>query len=435
MDPLLTGIVGIVAVFLLLVLRMPIAYALMLVGFVGTAYLSSSAAALPVVPRTLFGVSSFYAFTVIPLFVAMGCFAEQVGMIRNIYEAFDKWFRKLPGGLAITTIGASAGFAAVSGSSVATAAAIGTCALPEMRKFGYSPRLAAGSIAAGGTLGWLIPPSVGFIIYAMLTEQSVGKLLIAGIVPGLLLAAAYIIIIIIWVKINPSLARPTEGEISWHEKLASLKKIWSALVTFLLVVGGMYLGFFTPTEAAAIGATILFIVNLARGRLTLVSLNEALRKTVQISVMILLLVAGANVFSFFLALSTLPMVVSQWVTNLNVSPYLIIIIISLIYLFMGCFLDGVSIMVMTMPVIYPIIIGLQFDPIWFGVIVMLMMEAGLITPPMGLNVFAVAGVAKDIPLEEIFKGIAPFLISILFVAFLVTIFPKIVLFLPNMMLK
>jgi tripartite ATP-independent transporter DctM subunit len=435
MEPLLTGIVGIVAVFLLLFLRMPIAYALMLVGFVGTAYMSSTAAALSMVPRTLFGVSSFYAFTVIPLFVAMGCFAEQVGMIRNIYDAFDKWFRKLPGGLAITTIGASAGFAAVSGSSVATAAAIGTCALPEMRKFGYSPRLATGSIAAGGTLGWLIPPSVGFIIYAMLTEQSVGKLLIAGIIPGFLLAAAYISIIIIWVKINPSLARPTEGEISWHEKLAALKKIWSALVTFLLVVGGMYLGFFTPTEAAAIGATILFIINLARGRLTLVSLNEALRKTVQISVMILLLVAGANVFSFFLALSTLPMVVTQWVTNLNVSPYLVVAIISIIYLFMGCFLDGVSIMVMTMPVIYPIVTGLQFDPIWFGVIVMLMMEAGLITPPMGLNVFAVAGVAGDVPLEEIFKGIAPFLISILFVAFLVALFPAIALFLPSMMIK
>ncbi len=435
MDPLMTGIVGIVAVFFLLVLRMPIAYALMLVGCAGAAYLSSGSAALPMVPRTLFGVSSFYSYTVIPLFVAMGCFAEQVGMIRNIYDAFDKWFRKLPGGLAITTIGASAGFAAVSGSSVATAAAIGTCALPEMRRFGYSPRLATGSIAAGGTLGWLIPPSVGFIIYAMLTEQSVGKLLIAGIVPGFLLAAAYVSIIIIWVKINPGLARPAAGEITWQEKIASLKKIWSSLVTFLLVVGGMYLGFFTPTEAAAIGATILFIVNLASGRLTLASLTEALRKTVQISVMILLLVAGAHVFSFFLALSTLPMVVSQWVMNLDISPYLIITVIGLIYLFMGCFLDGVSIMVMTMPVIFPIIIGLQFDPIWFGVIVMLMMEAGLITPPMGLNVFAVAGVAKDVPLEEIFKGIAPFLLSILFVAFLVTIFPDCALFLPNMMMK
>jgi tripartite ATP-independent transporter DctM subunit len=433
MDPLMTGIVGIVVVFLLLIFRMPIAYALMLVGFAGTAYLSSFNAAFPMIPRTLYGVSSFYAFTVIPLFVAMGCFAEQAGMIKNIYDAFDKWFRILPGGLAIATIGASAGFAAVSGSSVATAAAIGTCALPEMRKFGYSPKLAAGSIAAGGTLGWLIPPSVGFIIYAMLTEQSVGKLLIAGIVPGFLLAAAYIIIIVLWVKIDPSLAPPTEGKISWQEKFATLKKIWSAMVTFLLVVGGMYVGFFTPTEAAAIGATILFIVNLSSGKLNRVSLNEALRKTVQISVMILLLVAGANIFSFFLALSTLPMVLSGWVSNLDVSPYLIITVICVIYLFMGCFLDGVSIMVMTMPVLFPIIIGLQFDPIWFGVIVMLMMEAGLITPPMGLNVFAVAGVAKDIPLVEIFKGIMPFLIAILVVAFLMALFPSIVLFLPNMM--
>jgi tripartite ATP-independent transporter DctM subunit len=414
---------------------MPIAYALMLVGFLGTAYLSSRGAALPMVPMTIYGVSSFYAFTVIPLFVAMGCFAEQVGMIKKIYDAFDKWFRKMPGGLAITTIGASAGFAAVSGSSVATAAAIGTCALPEMRQFGYSPKLATGSIAAGGTLGWLIPPSVGFIIYAMLTEQSVGKLLIAGIVPGIILAAAYICIIIVWVKINPSLAQPTSGEIGWSEKIAAIKNIWSTLATFLLVVGGMYLGFFTPTEAAAVGATILFVINIISRKLTWTSLNEALRKTVQISVMILLLVAGANVFSYFLALSTLPMVASQWVTGLTISPYLIILIISMIYLFMGCFLDGVSIMVMTMPVIFPIIIGLQFDPIWFGVIVMLMMEAGLITPPMGLNVFAVAGVAKDVPLEEIFKGIAPFLISIIFVAFLVTVFPEIALFLPGMMMK
>ena len=433
MESILTGILGIVIVFLLLVLRMPIAYALMLVGFLGTSYLSSRGAALPMVPMTIYGVSSFYAFTVIPLFVAMGCFAEQVGMIRNIYDAFDKWFRKMPGGLAITTIGASAGFAAVSGSSVATAAAIGTCALPEMRQFGYAPKLATGSIAAGGTLGWLIPPSVGFIIYAMLTEQSVGKLLIAGIVPGIILAAAYICIIIVWVKINPSLAQRTSGETSWSEKIAAIKKIWSTMATFLLVVGGMYLGFFTPTEAAAVGATILFFINIISRKLKWLSLNEALRKTVQISVMILLLVAGANVFSYFLALSTLPMVVSQWVTGLTISPYLIILIISMIYLFMGCFLDGVSIMVMTMPVIFPIIIGLQFDPIWFGVIVMLMMEAGLITPPMGLNVFAVAGVAKDVPLEEIFKGIAPFLISIIFVAFLVTVFPEIALFLPKLM--
>lgn len=433
MDPMQVGILGIIVVFLLLALKMPIAFALMLVGFVGTSYLSSLDAALPMLPRTLYEVSSFYAFTVIPLFVVMGSFAEQVGMIRNIYDVFDKWFQKLPGGLAITTIGASAGFSAVSGSSVATAATIGTCALPEMRKFGYSPKLATGSIAAGGTLGWLIPPSVGFIIFAMLTEQSVGKLLIAGIVPGILLAAAYISIIIIWVKINPSLARPAEGTITWGEKFRSLYKISSALITFLIVVGGMYLGFFTPTEAAAIGATILFLVYIISGKLTLHSLNEALQKTVKISVMILLLVAGAKVFSYFLALSTLPMIISQWVSGLNASPYLIIVIICLIYLFMGCFLDAISIMVMTMPVIYPIIQGLQLNPIWFGVIVMLMMEAGLITPPMGLNVFAVSGVAKDVQIEEIYKGIAPFLLCILAVAALITFFPSIATFLPDKM--
>jgi tripartite ATP-independent transporter DctM subunit len=432
-DPLLIGVFGVFFVFFLLVLRMPIAFALMLVGFIGTALLSSPKAALPSVPRAIYGVSSFYAFTVIPLFVAMGCFAEQAGMIRNIYDVFDKWFRKLPGGLAITTIGASAGFAAVSGSSVATAATIGSCALPEMKKFGYSPRLSSGSVAAGGTLGWLIPPSVGFIIYAMLTEQSVGKLLVAGILPGFLLAAAYIMIIVIWVKIDPTLAPVSEEKISLADKILALKKIWSALITFVLVVGGMYTGFFTPTEAAAIGATIIFTGNIVGGKLTVSSLNIALKKTVEISVMILLLVAGANLFSFFLALSTLPMVLSQWVTGLHVSPYLILAIVCLIYLFMGCFLDGVSIMVLTMPIIYPIILSLAFDPIWFGVIVMLMMEAGLITPPMGLNVFAVAGVAKDIAIGDIFKGITPFLFAILIVAIMVAFFPGITLFLPNMM--
>ena len=433
MSPIFIGIIGIVLVFFLLLIRMQIAFSLMLVGFVGITYLSSINAALPILPRTLFEISSFYSFTVIPLFVAMGCFAEQVGMINNIYEVFDKWLKKLPGGLAITTIGASAGFSAVSGSSVATAATIGTCALPEMQKYGYSTKLATGSIAAGGTLGWLIPPSVGFIIFAMLTEQSVGKLLIAGIIPGILLAISYIGIIIVWVKINPKLAFPSEEEVSWRDKLFSLYKISSALVTFLIVIGGMYLGFFTPTEAAAVGATILFFTCIVSGKMTWSSLNEALQKTVKISVMILLLVAGAKVFSYFLALSTLPMFISQWVSSLEVSPYITIAIICFFYLLMGCFLDAVSIMVMTMPVVYPIILSLHLDPIWFGVMVMLMMEAGLITPPMGLNVFAVSGVAKDVPIEDIYKGIMPFLLSILSIAILISMFPALATFLPDQM--
>jgi tripartite ATP-independent transporter DctM subunit len=352
-----------------------------------------------------------------------------------MYAAFDKWLRRLPGGLGIATIGACAGFAAVSGSSVATAATMGTVALPEMKRYRYHPRLATGSIAAGGTLGFLIPPSIGFIVYGMLTEQSIGKLLVAGILPGLTLALAYVAIVVGMVRLNPELAPASPEPVTWSERLRSLLGVWEPLAVFLLVMGGIYGGLFTPTEAGAVGATVLFMVALFKRKLTWANLFEALQEAVRISVMVLFLVAGANVFSYFLALSTIPMQVAAWASGLSVSPYLIHVMIVVIYLFLGCFLDAISMMVLTMPVIYPVILALGFDPIWFGVIAVLMMEAGLITPPMGLNIFTVAGVAKDVPVETIFRGVLPFLFAIFVVVALITIFPAIALLLPNMMTR
>ena len=435
MDPVTAGVLGTILVFLLLFLGMPIAFALMFVGFTGISYLASIEAALPIAARTVYEVSAYYPYTVIPLFIVMGGFAGSSGMTKELYSTFDKWFRKLPGGLAIATIGACAGFAAVSGSSVATAATMGTVALPEMKRFNYHPRLATGSIAAGGTLGFLIPPSIGFIVYGMLTEQSIGKLLVAGMIPGLILALAYIGIVVAMVKLNPSLAPTIPESVSWREKFSSLLGVWEPLAVFLLVMGGIYGGFFTPTEAGAIGATVLFLVSIIKRKLNGQNLVEALLEAVRISVMVLFLVAGANVFSYFLALSTIPMQVATWAANLQVSPYLIHTIIVIIYLFLGCFLDAISMMVLTMPVIFPVILALNFDPIWFGVIAVLMMEAGLITPPMGLNIFTVAGVAKDTPVETIFRGVAPFLLSIFAIVILITIFPTLALFLPNMMMR
>jgi tripartite ATP-independent transporter DctM subunit len=435
MDPFLTGVAGTGLVFLLLFIGMPIAFAMFFVGFVGLTYLTSPGAALPVLARTTYEVSAYYPYTVIPLFIVMGGFAGSSGMTQELYRTFDKWFRRLPGGLSIATIGACAGFSAVSGSSVATAAAMGTVALPEMKRFRYDMSLATGSVAAGGTLGFLIPPSIGFVVYGMLTEQSIGRLLIAGVVPGLLLALAFILIVILLVKWNPRLAPSSPEPVLWKEKISSLVDIWEPLSIFLVVMGGIYMGFFTPTEAGAIGATMLFVVALFKRKLNLTTLKEALQEAVRISVMVLFLVAGANVFSYFLALSTIPMVTSTWVAELEVSRYLILFIIIVVYLFLGCFLDAISMMVLTMPVIFPIILTLHFDPIWFGVIAVLMMEAGLITPPMGLNIFTVAGVAKDVPVETIFKGVAPFLIAIFAVVFLITLFPKLALLLPAMMLK
>jgi tripartite ATP-independent transporter DctM subunit len=435
LDPVIAGVIGTVLVFILLFLGMPIAFALMLVGFAGISYLASIEAALPIAARTVYEVSAYYPYTVIPLFIVMGGFAGSSGMTKDLYSTFDKWFRKLPGGLAIATIGACAGFAAVSGSSVATAATMGTVALPEMKRFNYHPRLATGSVAAGGTLGFLIPPSIGFIVYGMLTEQSIGKLLVAGMIPGLILALAYMAIVVVWVKINPSIAPASPEAVSWREKFSALLGVWEPLAIFLLVMGGIYGGLFTPTEAGAMGATVLFLVAIIKRKLNRQNLVGALLEAVRISVMVLFLVAGANVFSYFLALSTIPMKVASWAAVLEVSPYLIHTIIVIIYLFLGCFLDAISMMVLTMPVIYPVILALGFNPIWFGVIAVLMMEAGLITPPMGLNIFTVAGVAKDVPIETIFRGVAPFLLSIFAIVILITIFPKLALFLPNMMLR
>ncbi|MEJ2168206.1 MAG: TRAP transporter large permease [Desulfobacterales bacterium] len=435
MHPVVSGIIGTLVVFFLLSLGMPIAFSMMLVGFLGISFLASVDAALPVLARTVYETTSHYPYTVIPLFVVMGGFAGSSGMTRQLYAAFDKWLRKLPGGLGIATIAACAGFAGVSGSSVATAAAMGTVAIPEMSRFRYSPELSAGTVAAGGTLGFLIPPSIGFVVYGMLTEQSIGKLLIAGIVPGLLLALAYTIIIVAWVKINPQVAPRRSDAVSLRDKFYSLLPVWEPLIIFMTVMGGIYLGFFTPTEAGGIGATLLFLVALLKRKLNWPVVKTSLLESVSISVMVLFLVAGANVFSTFLALSMIPIKVSTWVVSLEISRYMILTIIILIYLFLGCFLDAISMMVLTMPVIFPVVIKLGFDPIWFGVIAVLMMEAGLLTPPMGLNVFTVAGVAKDVPLESIYRGILPFLISIFVVVLFIIIFPKTATFLPNMMLR
>ena len=433
MNPITIGILGSILLVFLLFLGMPIAFVMMLVGFLGIGCLTSINAALPVIANTVYETASFYPYTIIPLFILMGGFAGNAGITRELYQTFDKWFRRLPGGLGIATIASCAFFAALSGSSVAAAAAMGNIAIPEMRRFKYAPKLAVGTVAAGGTLSFLIPPSLGFVVYGMLTEQSIGKLLISGIVPGIFLSLAFIVVIIVQVKMDPGLAPATPGEVSFKEKILALQGIWETLLVFFIVMGGIYLGFINPTEAGAIGATALLILILLKKRLTLKNLSASLFEAARISVLVLFLVAGASVFSYFLALSTIPMAVSSWMAGLEVSRYVILVIIILIYLILGCFLDAISMMVLTMPVIFPVVKTLGFDPIWFGVICVIMMEAGLITPPVGLNVYTLAGVVKDVPMQTIFRGAAPFLISMIAVVILITIFPKIALFLPSMM--
>jgi len=433
MDPVTVGILGSLLLFVFLLLGIPIAFSLMLVGFLGAACLASIDAALPMVARTVYETASHYPYTIIPLFIVMGTYAEISGISSDLYDTFDKWLRRFPGGLGMATIASIAGFSAISGSSVASAAAFGKVAYPEMRRFNYSRRLAAGTVAAGATIDFLIPPSLGFVIFGMLTEQSIGKLLVSGIIPGLILAGTFMVILYVWVKFNPHSALSSPEEVSWKVKVAALRGVWETLVIFLLVIGGIYTGVLTPTEAAGVGATLLFIITAAKRKLTTKALLASLYESIRISVMVLFLVAGANVFSYFLALSTIPMKMSVWIGGLAISKYVILSIIVSIYLMLGCFLDAISMMILTLPVIFPVVVKLGFDPIWFGVICVLMMGAGLITPPMGLCVFTVAGIAEDASLEEVFQGALPFLVAILFVTFLITLFPQLALVLPGMM--
>lgn len=435
MGPVELGILAIVVVLVLLSMGVPIAFAFFGVGFLGLSLLSSVEAAVPVLSRTLYQVFSEYPYMVIPLFVLMGELASQAGMVKRLYEAFDRWFYRLPGGLALATILACAGFSAISGSSVATAAAMATVAYPEMRRYGYNPKFAAGTIAAGGTLGFLIPPSLGFVIYGMLTEQSVGKLLISGVIPGAVLTGCYFCVALVWAMLSPDLLAKKGFQ---TESLALPKlfvRVWDTLLVFLLVMGGIYTGVFTPTEAAAVGAFVVLCLGLIGRRFSLVSILEAFERTLRVSVMILTLVAGANVFSYFLALTTIPMKLSLCVSQMEVSPYVVLSVIVGIYMVLGCFLDAISMMVLTLPVIFPLIVKLGFDPLWFGVISVLMMEAGLITPPVGLNVYTVAGIAKEVEVYEIFKGVFPFLFAILAVVVLLVLFPELALYLPKTMFR
>ncbi len=432
MDPLIVGLGGIGIMFLLLLIGMPIGYTLAFVGFGGISLITDPAVAMPTLVKSFYSTFTQYSFTVIPLFVIMGELATICGLSQGIYDVADKWLRRLPGGLGIATIGACSGFAAICGSSVATAATLGRVALPEMERYGYDRQLATGSVAAGGTLGFLIPPSIGFVVYGILTEQSIGKLLISGFLPGFLLAAAYMVIIVVWVKLKPEAAPASLEKVSLKDKLLALKGVWELAVGFLLVMGGLYLGFFTPTEAGGVGAFFLFSVTLLKRRLDWTRLRLALQETAKISIMIFMILAGAYVFTYFMALSMIPMRLAGWLTGLALSPYIILTIILLGYLVLGCFLDATSMMVLTLPVIFPTILQLGFDPIWFGVISVLMMEAGLITPPLGLNVFVISGVA-GVPIEVVFRGASYFLLAIFAVVVLITIFPQIATVLPAMM--
>jgi tripartite ATP-independent transporter DctM subunit len=379
-----------------------------------------------------YGTSSFYTFSVIPLFVLMGQFAFYSGMSKDIYSAVHKWMGHLPGGLGMATIAGCAGFAAISGSSLATAATMGTVALPEMRKYNYDMGLATGSIAAGGTLGILIPPSIGFVIYGILTEESIGRLLLAGILPGLLLAGLYMLSIYILCKRKPKLG-PAGANVSLKEKILSLTGTWGMLLLFTLVMGGIYLGVFTPIEAAGVGATGALAISIVRKKMNFSVILKCLQDTLRTTAMIFLILIGAEIFTLFLGVSKLPMLLADVVGALTLNRYLVLGIILMLFVLLGCVMDGIAMIVLTIPIIFPVVQALNFDAIWFGVLMVIVLEMGLITPPVGLNVFIIKGVAKDVPLRVIFTGVIPFLVASMAAIILIMILPEIALYIPTQM--
>jgi tripartite ATP-independent transporter DctM subunit len=433
MSPTAAGLVGFVALFALLALRMPIGLAMMLVGAAGIAILNSPQAAFNVLGAFPFSYSAVFTLSVIPLFVLMGSFASVSGMGADLYLTAYAWVGHRRGGLAAATIIACAGFAALSGSSVAAAATMGKVALPEMRRYRYDPRLATGSIAAGGTLGILIPPSTVLIVYALLTEQSIGRLFLAGFLPGLLLTLLFVATVFIVSMLNPE-AGPAGERQTLRQRLSVLVGSGAFLLIVIIVVGGIYLGVFTVTEAAAIGAFVTFLHALWKRRLTLPAFSTALLETIRTTAMVFLILIGAHFFAPFLALTRIPVELASAIGDLAIPGFAILALILVAYIALGTFMEGFAMMVLTVPIVLPIILTLGYDPIWFGIIMVIVIEMGLISPPVGINVFVVKGVAEDVPLGQIYAGIVPFWIAMAVCAILLIIFPEIALLLPNTMM-
>lgn len=432
MSPEIIGIVGIIALLVLFMLRVPVAFSLILVGVSGLALIRGWDSALVQLGTTPFSTASSYSLSVIPMFILMGMFLSYSGFGRDLYTAVDAWIGHIKGGLAMTTIGTSALFSAISGSVNATTATMARISLPEMKKYRYDDALSTSCVAAGGTLGILIPPSVILVLYGILTMEPIGKLLIAGLVPGILQMMLFMLMIYVLVWRKPGIAPVTEKK-SFSVKIRSLAYVWPFVLLFALSIGGIYFGYFTPTEAGGVGAFGAFLLTVITRRLSFEDFKKSLSETTRLTAAIFFIIIGADIFSKFLALSTIPVKITQFVSGLALPAMAILALILVVYVILGLFLEGIAIFVLTLPVVYPLITMLGFDGVWFGVVMILVMNIGLLTPPMGLSIYIISGVAKDIPAQRIFKGVIPMLFMMILCLVLIVVFPSIVTFLPDLM--
>jgi C4-dicarboxylate transporter, DctM subunit len=431
MSPFIISLIGLVIFLILMSQGMPIAFSFALVGMVGIIFVRSLGTGLSQAGDMPFTWATNGTLLAIPLFVLMGQFAFESGISSELFSTAYKWAGRLPGGLAVATTLACTGFAACCGVSVAAAATMGSVAYPEMKKFRYSPRLASGCIAAGASLSCLIPPSAAFIVYGVFTQTSIGKLFIAGIIPGVLLAILYIAIILVMCKQDPELG-PQGPIFTFKEKIAATRGVLGMLILFLIVIGGMFAGIFTPSEAGAMGALGAFIIYLIKRRFKFSGIKSALRDSMITTSFILTITIGAMIFNNFLALGGFTETFKTWLGALSVSKHLIMFCILIIYIPLGMFMDGLAMLLLTLPIVFPVVSSLGFDPIWFGIVITLLVETALITPPVGLNSFVVHGITK-VPLGDVFRGILPFFgMQLIWIAMLY-IFPQITLFLPGIM--
>ena len=426
------AVVGFLLVFLLLFFGTPVAFGMIIVGVLGFAWVVGLFPGLAMLGQIAYETSLSASLSVLPLFILMGNFVSRAGLSRELYDCANAFIGHRRGGLAMATVLACGGFAAVSGSSMATSATMAQVSVPEMRKNGYADSLAAGSIAAGGTLGILIPPSVILVLYGIVTGTDIGSLFIAGIVPGVIGLLLYLAAVRTVTWFNPEMG-PPGPRVDWPQRLRALSRIWGILVLFLLIMGGMYLGVFTPTEAAGIGAGGAFLFVLARRAMTWRLLLDTLIQTARTTSMMFILLIGAIVFSNFINVAGLPRELSAWVQSFEASPMLVMLCILAIYLVLGCLLESLSMMLLTVPIFFPIVQSLGFDPIWFGIIVVVVIEISLITPPIGLNVFVMKVALPDVPTTTIFRGVGVFILADILRLALLLLVPTLVLFAPNLM--
>jgi C4-dicarboxylate transporter, DctM subunit len=431
MSSVAAGVAGIALLLVFFLLGMPVAFAMAFVGFVGFAYLAGVEPALSLLAQDIFHTFSSYPLSVIPLFILMGSLAFASGISQRLYRTAYTWVGHFRGGLTVATVLACAGFGAICGSSTATAATMGKIALPEMKKYNYDDTLATGTVAAAGTLGILIPPSTILIVYGILIEESIGKLFIAGVLPGILLTLAFVATVAFLCMRDPTIG-PPGAPTTWKEKIRVLTGLIEAAILFLLAIGGLFLGWFSPTQAGAIGAGGALLIGLGRRQLTWEKFFEAGKDGLRTGCMVIFIITGAVIFGHFMAISTIPFELADWIGNLAIPPLAVMAILIFIYFIGGFFMDSMALVVVTIPIFFPIVEKLGFDSIWFGVIVVLVAEMGVITPPVGVNVFVLKGIAPEVPLENIYKGIFPFLVALIIVTIIVVIFPSIATVLPSL---